>query len=46
MALITFTMFFNGGMIPNYMLIRNLKLLDTYWALDRRRAPSAHITWF
>ena len=27
MALITFTMFFNGGMIPNYMLIRNLKLV-------------------
>ena len=33
MALITFTMFFNGGMIPNYMLVRELHLLDTYWAL-------------
>ena len=42
MALITFTMFFNGGMIPNYMLIRNLKLLDTYWALI---LPGAIILW-
>ena len=41
MALITFTMFFNGGMIPNYMLIRNLKLLDTYWALILPGAISA-----
>ena len=42
MALITFTMFFNGGMIPNYMLIRNLKLLDTYWALILPGAISAY----
>jgi putative aldouronate transport system permease protein len=28
-----FTMFFNGGMIPTYLLIRNLGLIDTYWAL-------------
>lgn len=31
--LILFTMLFNGGMIPNYMLIRNLGLLDNRWAL-------------
>ena len=33
MLLFTFTMFFNGGMIPTYMLIRNLKMLNTPWAL-------------
>jgi multiple sugar transport system permease protein/putative aldouronate transport system permease protein len=33
MLLFTFTMFFNGGMIPTYMLIRNLKMLNTPFAL-------------
>ncbi|MCL2058676.1 MAG: carbohydrate ABC transporter permease [Oscillospiraceae bacterium] len=33
MFLFTFTMFFNGGMIPNYMLIRNLGIMNTVWAL-------------
>jgi multiple sugar transport system permease protein/putative aldouronate transport system permease protein len=33
MFLFTFTMFFNGGMIPTYILIRNLGLLNTRWAL-------------
>ena len=42
MLFFTFTMFFNGGMIPNYMLIRNLKLLDTYWALILPGAISAY----
>jgi putative aldouronate transport system permease protein len=27
---IVFTMFFSGGLIPTYMLIRSLKLFDTY----------------
>jgi putative aldouronate transport system permease protein len=27
------TMLFNGGMIPNYLLIANLKLLNSIWAL-------------
>ena len=27
-----FTMFFNGGIIPNYILITNLHLRDTVWA--------------
>lgn len=31
--LITFTMIFNGGLIPTYMVVRNLKMLDTYWSL-------------
>ena len=33
MALIVFTMFFNGGMIPNYYLVRSLDMIDTLWAL-------------
>ena len=33
MLLFTFTMFFNCGMIPTYMLIRNLKMLNTPWAI-------------
>ena len=28
-----FTMFFNGGMIPTYILIKDLGLLNTLWAL-------------
>ncbi|WP_455500121.1 carbohydrate ABC transporter permease [Gemmiger sp.] len=30
---ITFTMFFNGGMIPTYLVIRNMNLLDTRFAV-------------
>ena len=33
MLLFTFTMFFNGGMIPHYMLVQKLGLLNTVWAL-------------
>ena len=33
MAMITFTMLFNGGMIPTYMVVKNLGLLDTYGAI-------------
>ena len=33
MILFTFTMFFNGGMIPNYMLLKNLHMLDTIWSM-------------
>ncbi len=28
-----FTMFFSGGMIPNFYLVRSLNMLDTLWAL-------------
>ena len=31
--LILFTMFFSGGLIPLYMVVRSLGLLDTVWAL-------------
>jgi putative aldouronate transport system permease protein len=30
---IVFTLFFNGGMIPNYLLVRNLGMLNTVWAI-------------
>lgn len=33
MGFILFTMFFSGGMIPNYNLMRSLKLMNSYWAL-------------
>lgn len=33
MIFLTFTMFFNGGMIPTYLLVKDLGLLDTLWAL-------------
>ena len=33
MILFTFTMLFGGGMIPNYILIRNLGMINTRWAL-------------
>ncbi|RCW72008.1 carbohydrate ABC transporter permease [Saliterribacillus persicus] len=31
--LVVFTMVFNGGMIPTYMVVRNLGLIDSLWAL-------------
>ncbi|HHY82436.1 MAG TPA: carbohydrate ABC transporter permease [Clostridiales bacterium] len=30
---LTITMFFNGGLIPTYLLMRDLKLLDTFWVM-------------
>lgn len=33
MVLFIFTMLFNGGIIPNYMLIRNLGLINSLWSL-------------
>ncbi|WP_396019952.1 carbohydrate ABC transporter permease [Bacillus sp. SD088] len=32
-TIILFTMFFSGGMIPTYLLIRDLGMLDTIWAM-------------
>ncbi len=31
--MIMFTMFFSGGMIPLYLVIKSLKMIDTIWAL-------------
>ena len=33
MFMFTFTMLFGGGMIPSYILIRNLGMLNTRWAM-------------
>jgi len=33
MKLVLFTMLFGGGMIPTFMVVRNLGLLNSYWAL-------------
>lgn len=30
---VIFTMWFGGGLIPNYLLIKNLGLMNSYWAL-------------
>lgn len=32
-GLVTFTMFFSGGMIPTYLLVNQLHLLNTYWSV-------------
>ena len=36
--LIVFTMFFSGGLIPQYLLIRSLGIYDSIWALVLPRA--------
>ncbi|WP_019914250.1 carbohydrate ABC transporter permease [Paenibacillus sp. HW567] len=33
MYLIVITMFFSGGIIPEYLLIRDLKMIDSVWSL-------------
>lgn len=33
MMLILITMYFNGGLIPNYLLVKSLNLINTHWAL-------------
>lgn len=33
MWFILFTMLFNGGMIPTYLVVKNLGMLDTIWAI-------------
>jgi len=39
--MVIFTMLFSGGMIPTYIVIRELHMLDTYWALMLPGAVSA-----
>jgi len=41
-ALIMFTMFFSGGMIPIYLNIRNLGLFDSLWSLILPGAMSVY----
>lgn len=33
LLIIVITMYFSGGMIPDYLLIKNLNLLNNFWAL-------------
>ena len=42
MMMIAFTMFFSGGLVPSYLLIRNIGLIDSRWALV---IPAAISTW-
>jgi ABC-type glycerol-3-phosphate transport system permease component len=39
---IVFTLFFSGGLIPNFLLLRDLHLLDTRWAM---LLPGAVSVW-
>ncbi|MCR4718314.1 MAG: carbohydrate ABC transporter permease, partial [Firmicutes bacterium] len=32
-GIIVFTMIFGGGLIPSFLLVKSLKLINTYWAL-------------
>ncbi len=42
LLLFTFTMIFSGGMIPTYLQIRSLKMIDTLWAIILPNAVSAY----
>lgn len=42
MFCIVFTMFFNGGLIPTFLLVNNLGMLDSRWALIIPVAMSAY----
>ncbi|NMO97598.1 carbohydrate ABC transporter permease [Paenibacillus lemnae] len=42
MMFITFTMLFTGGLIPTYMVVKALGLIDTRWAL---LLPNAIFVW-
>lgn len=42
MMFITFTMFFNGGLVPQYMLVNSLGLYDTRWAIILPTAVTAY----
>ena len=33
MGIFIFTMYFSGGMVPGYLLVKNLGMLDTIWAM-------------
>jgi putative aldouronate transport system permease protein len=42
LVMITFTMVFSGGMIPGYLNVKNLGLLNSYWSMI---LPGAIGTW-
>ncbi|MCE5170881.1 carbohydrate ABC transporter permease [Paenibacillus profundus] len=41
-GMIVFTMFFSGGLIPTYLLIKNLHMLDSLWVMV---IPNAVAVW-
>ena len=42
MSIFVFTMFFTGGMIPTYLIVQKLNLLNTIWALVLPTAVSTY----
>ena len=42
---IVFTMFFNGGMIPTFLVVRSLGIMDSIWAMVLPQAVSAWLLW-
>ncbi|WP_133581413.1 carbohydrate ABC transporter permease [Aureibacillus halotolerans] len=42
MMMLVFTMFFSGGLIPTYLLVKNLGLINTVWAMV---LPNAAAVW-
>jgi putative aldouronate transport system permease protein len=42
MGLLIFTMFFDGGLIPTYLLVRDLGMINTIWAMV---IPGAASVW-
>ncbi|MDD9271912.1 carbohydrate ABC transporter permease [Paenibacillus sp. GCM10023248] len=42
MLVIVFTMFFSGGLIPSYLLIKSLGMLNTIWVMILPNAVSAY----
>lgn len=42
MTMIVITMIFEGGLIPDYFLMRDLRLLDTYWSVILYKAVNPY----
>lgn len=42
MPLFVFTMYFSGGMIPTYLMVKTLHLIDTPWAMILPTAMSVY----
>ena len=40
--LFVFTMMFSGGLIPSYLLVKNLRIIDTMWAIILPGSVSAY----
>ncbi|GKX28913.1 sugar ABC transporter permease [Vallitalea longa] len=42
MAILTFTMFFSGGLIPTYLIIKDLGLINNFWVMILPNAISMY----